>query len=147
MINGSLKYAEGLGGRRDQEYLLCNGGDGEAAGIALLKAVGAWSLELGDEIFVFSTSGNWIKDHSLWLEVQKANWGDVILEDGFKKKLQKDVLGFFKSEETYKRLAIPWKRGIILHGSPGVLYIEAHLIGGIDRFSKETGRPSVSRPL
>lgn len=76
-----------------------------AAAESLLKANGSWSLELGDEIFVFSTNGTWVKDHALWLEVQKADWDDVILDEGFKKKLQKDVYGFFKSEETYKRLA------------------------------------------
>lgn len=93
----------------------------------MLKASGSWSLELGDEIFVFSANGTWVKDHALWMEVQKANWDDVILDEGFKKKLQKDVGGFFKSEEIYKRLAIPWKRGIIMHGPPGI-YVPVHAV-------------------
>jgi transitional endoplasmic reticulum ATPase len=41
--------------------------------------------------------------------VQKSDWKDVILRDEFKKALQKDVFGFFKSEAIYKELAIPWK--------------------------------------
>lgn len=50
-----------------------------------------------------------MKDHNLWLEVQKADWEDVILKDDFKKNLMKDVFGFFDSEELYKKLSIPWK--------------------------------------
>ena len=69
----------------------------------LLSAAGIWTNELHDEIYVFD-SGFWQKDHALWVEVQKANWDDVILKAEFKKRLQKDVLGFFESEELYKRL-------------------------------------------
>jgi transitional endoplasmic reticulum ATPase len=53
----------------------------------------------------------WRKDHGLWVEVQKADWNDVILKDEFKKTLKKDVYGFFTSEDIYKQLAIPWKVG------------------------------------
>ena len=53
------------------------------------------------------------------MEVQKANWDDVILEESFKKALQKDVYSFFGSESLYKSLGIPWKRGIIMRGPPG----------------------------
>ncbi|KAJ3518065.1 hypothetical protein NLJ89_g106 [Agrocybe chaxingu] len=60
-----------------------------------------------------------LKDHGLWLEVQKADWKDVILKDEFKKALQKDVYGFFASESIYKELAIPWKRGLLMYGPPG----------------------------
>ena len=76
--------------------------------LRLLSAAGIWTNELHEEIYVFD-SGFWQKDHSLWVEVQKANWDDVILNAEFKKRLQKDVLGFFESEELYKKLAIPWK--------------------------------------
>ncbi|KAF8897713.1 P-loop containing nucleoside triphosphate hydrolase protein [Infundibulicybe gibba] len=85
---------------------------------ALLLSAGVWSERLHDEIWVFD-QGFWRKDHGLWAEVQKADWKDVILKDDFKKALQKDVYGFFTSEEIYKELAIPWKRGLILYGPPG----------------------------
>ena len=75
---------------------------------ALLHAAGIWTNDLHQEIYVFD-SGYWSKDANLWTEVQKADWADVILEDAFKKNLQKDVFGFFDSEELYKSLAIPWK--------------------------------------
>jgi transitional endoplasmic reticulum ATPase len=53
----------------------------------------------------------WDKDHALWVEVQKANWSDIILDDDLKSTIQGDVESFFKSEKVFKDLAIPWKRG------------------------------------
>lgn len=99
-----------------QHFLLHEGPEEVAR--ALLHAAGLWTNDLHEEIYVFD-SGYWSKDANLWTEVQKADWEDVILEDGFKKNLQKDVFGFFDSEELYKSLAIPWKRGIIMFGPPG----------------------------
>ncbi|CDO71396.1 hypothetical protein BN946_scf184908.g154, partial [Trametes cinnabarina] len=75
---------------------------------AFLVAAGAWSDQLHEEVLVFD-GGFWQKSHGLWLEVQKANWEDVILKDQFKTALKKDIYGFFDSEELYKSLAIPWK--------------------------------------
>ncbi|KAG6831381.1 hypothetical protein H0H92_010983 [Tricholoma furcatifolium] len=84
----------------------------------LLLAVGGWFTQLHDEIWVYN-EGSWQKDHNLWLDVQKGDWKDVILNDNFKKALQKDVYGFFTSEKVYKDLGIPWKRGLIMYGPPG----------------------------
>ncbi|KAG9018836.1 hypothetical protein FRB90_009123 [Tulasnella sp. 427] len=84
----------------------------------LLLAAGTYATELHEEIPVYA-HGWWEHDHQLWLDVQKANWDDVILDADFKKRLQDDVNGFFKSEKVYKDLSIPWKRGIILLGPPG----------------------------
>ncbi|TQS32254.1 hypothetical protein Golomagni_07437, partial [Golovinomyces magnicellulatus] len=36
-----------------------------------------------------------------------------------KKTIIDDHLSFFKSEETYKNLQVPWKRGLIFYGPPG----------------------------
>jgi transitional endoplasmic reticulum ATPase len=77
----------------------------------LLLAAGLYQDKLHDEVWVFN-QGFWNKDRGLWQEIQKANWKDVILKDAFKKSLQKDVYGFFSSEDVYKKLAIPWKVGI-----------------------------------
>ncbi|KAI5124956.1 hypothetical protein M0805_007383 [Coniferiporia weirii] len=110
-----VKYAEGFG-QYSQHYILHEGS--EFPSRALLAAAGAWSYELHDEIWVFN-QGFWSKNRALWTEVQKANWDDVILKDGFKKSLQKDVHSFFDSEGLYKELGIAWKRGLIMHGPPG----------------------------
>jgi hypothetical protein len=71
-------------------------------------AAGIRREQLHDEIWVFN-QGFWDKDHALWVEIQNADWKDVVLKDDFKKSLQKDIYGFFSSEAVYKELAIPWK--------------------------------------
>ena len=85
---------------------------------ALLLAVGDWACEIHEEIYVFDDS-RWKKDHALWTQVQKTKWEDLILDQHMKDGLTGDVLSFFDSQEIYQTLAVPWKRGIILHGVPG----------------------------
>jgi transitional endoplasmic reticulum ATPase len=45
----------------------------------LLLTAGIWGNQLHDEILVFN-QGWWSKSRSLWAEVQKADWKDVILD-------------------------------------------------------------------
>ena len=75
---------------------------------ALLLAAGGWASQLHQEVLVFN-QGFWQKDHGMWVDLQTANWADVILKEKFKTALKKDVYGFFDSEDLYKSLAIPWK--------------------------------------
>ncbi|KAJ7044520.1 P-loop containing nucleoside triphosphate hydrolase protein [Mycena alexandri] len=96
-------------------FILHEGPQGPARSL-ILKS-GLWAESLHDEIWVYN-QGWWQKDHQLWVDIQSADWKDVILKDEFKKALHKDVYGFFKSEPIYKELAIPWKRGLIMHGPP-----------------------------
>ena len=90
------------------QYFILHEGPEDVSRLFLLSA-GAYADSLHDEIWVFDQGGSWRKNHGLWVEVQKANWDDVILADEFKKALKKDVYGFFESKETYEQLAIPWK--------------------------------------
>ncbi|KAF5333195.1 hypothetical protein D9611_002641 [Ephemerocybe angulata] len=106
-----------IGFGTSQQFFILHEGPQEPARLLLL-ASGAWANELHEEIWVYN-QGYWDKSHSLWVEVQKASWDDVILKDDFKKDLQKDVYGFFESEDVYKDLGIAWKRGLIMHGPPG----------------------------
>ncbi|KAI0353456.1 P-loop containing nucleoside triphosphate hydrolase protein [Trametes cingulata] len=110
-----IKYPFGFG-QMTHHFLLHKGPEEPAR--SLLLAAGAWYDQLHEEILVFD-GGFWGKSHSLWSEVQKANWEDVILKDEFKNALKKDIYGFFDSEALYKSLAIPWKRGLIMYGPPG----------------------------
>ncbi|KAI0723095.1 P-loop containing nucleoside triphosphate hydrolase protein [Earliella scabrosa] len=110
-----VEYPSGFG-TMVQHFLVHEGPEENAR--SLILAAGVWGAQLHDEILVYN-SGYWQKDHGLWLEVQKANWKDVILKEEFKTNLQKDIYGFFDSEELYKSLAIPWKRGLIMYGPPG----------------------------
>ncbi|CCX11030.1 Similar to Uncharacterized ATPase YjoB; acc. no. O34703 [Pyronema omphalodes CBS 100304] len=84
----------------------------------LLKETEAWEGEIGERIWVFD-QGRWKKEAGLWGEIQKAKWGDVVLEKGLKERVKGDVERFFGSRERYKELGVPWKRGVIFHGPPG----------------------------
>ncbi|THV08367.1 P-loop containing nucleoside triphosphate hydrolase protein [Dendrothele bispora CBS 962.96] len=110
-----IEYPMGFG--IATENLILHDGPEEHARQLVLNA-GLWGNALHNEIWVFN-QGFWQKDAGLWYEIQKADWKDVILKEEFKKSLKKDVYGFFESEQLYKDLGIPWKRGLILHGPPG----------------------------
>lgn len=84
----------------------------------LLLAAGKWTNELHGEVWVFD-GGRWQKSAELWDSVAKASWDDVILDQEMKDALRADVDHFFDSRETYEKLKIPWKRGIIYYGPPG----------------------------
>ncbi|KAF2235288.1 P-loop containing nucleoside triphosphate hydrolase protein [Viridothelium virens] len=84
----------------------------------LVTAASRWGVELHQQIWVFD-QGWWQKSGELWQSVQKAEWEDVILDEGKKKAIIGDVDKFFDSRGTYERLKVPWKRGVIFHGPPG----------------------------
>lgn len=74
-----------------------------------------YATALKDVIWVFEMGG-WTPSVELWEAVQKASWDDVILDGDFKASLQNDYRTFFKSEEVYRKLNVPWKRGLIFLG-------------------------------
>jgi transitional endoplasmic reticulum ATPase len=84
----------------------------------LLLAASKWTSELHEEIYVFD-DGCWDKNKKLWTAVQSSTWDDVILDPVMKDTLITDVQNFFDSKALYEEYAVPWKRGIILHGTPG----------------------------
>ena len=84
----------------------------------LLLAASKWTSELHDEIYVFD-AGMWTKNQHLWAAVQNSSWDDVILDPNMKETLISDVQNFFDSRSLYEEYAVPWKRGIIFHGTPG----------------------------
>lgn len=85
---------------------------------ALLLEAGKWGTDLHGEVFVFD-QGYWQKNAELYQSVLKASWDSVIMDEKMKKAIIDDHLSFFDSRETYDRLRVPWKRGIIYHGPPG----------------------------
>jgi hypothetical protein len=84
----------------------------------LLMAAGVWANELHDEIWVFD-QGYWRKNSELWDSIQQASWDDIILEESMKEAIVDDVVDFFGNRDTYQRLGVPWKRGVIYYGPPG----------------------------
>jgi transitional endoplasmic reticulum ATPase len=85
---------------------------------ALLLAAGSWANELHGEVWVFD-QGYWQKSAELFRSILSAEWDHVILDADMKKAIIEDHLSFFESRETYARLKVPWKRGIIYYGPPG----------------------------
>lgn len=79
----------------------------------LIAACSKWTAESHDEIWVFD-KGYWDKSKELHQAVHGAKWEDVILDEGVKKSLVKDVEGFFDAQETYTRFGIPWKVSVSL---------------------------------
>lgn len=84
----------------------------------LIAASTKWSENVHDEVLMFDQEC-WTKNKELWASVQNASWEDVIMDKDMKETLVTDVEGFFDCKEDYKEFAVPWKRGIILHGLPG----------------------------
>ncbi|MCJ1383342.1 hypothetical protein MMC17_006455 [Xylographa soralifera] len=117
-------YNEGAFGLPLYACILCEPtGQETAASVsvsteALIMAASKWSLELHGEMWVFDQM-YWHKNKSLWEEIQKASWEDVILDGDMKQALQDDVEGFFDEKDNYEKFQIPWKRGIIFYGPPG----------------------------
>lgn len=85
---------------------------------ALIMACGRWSHPV-DNDFIYVYDGYWSASKSLWQQVQKARWEDVILNEEMKKTLVDLMTKFFDSEDIYKDLGVPWKRGVIFHGPAG----------------------------
>lgn len=63
--------------------------------------------------------GNWGKSRELFESVMKSSWDNVILDKEMKDAIISDHLTFFESRESYQKLRVPWKRGLLYHGPPG----------------------------
>ena len=118
-----VEWVDRLYGRVKNYYILSSKSDVDATGHDavvdhLLLAAGKWTSELHNEIYVFD-SGRWVKNAELWTAVQSSSWDDVILHPAMKETLISDVQGFFDSRAVYEEYAVPWKRGVIVHGTPG----------------------------
>lgn len=83
----------------------------------LIRAVGDWINTIEDVVWVYDNY--WRQDRELWKEVQKASWDNVILDESVKHELTSVAHKFFDSEDTYRELGVPWKRGLLFHGPPG----------------------------
>ncbi|KAL8967862.1 MAG: hypothetical protein Q9183_002732 [Haloplaca sp. 2 TL-2023] len=85
---------------------------------SLIMACGRWSHPV-DNDFIYVYDGYWSASKALWQQVQKASWKDVILNEEMKKTVVDLMTKFFDSEDIYKSLGVPWKRGVIFHGPAG----------------------------
>ncbi|MEM7557589.1 MAG: ATP-binding protein [Planctomycetota bacterium] len=69
-------------------------------------------------ILVFN-NGRWGRSTSHYEAIQSASFDDLILADDLKQRIRSDFSQFLASEEQYKTLGIPWRRGALLTGPPG----------------------------
>ncbi|KAK1058443.1 hypothetical protein LTR74_013412 [Friedmanniomyces endolithicus] len=83
----------------------------------LIQTVGDWLLSDQEVVWVFD--GYWQRSKALYLEVMKATWDKVILDEAVKKDLTSVTNKFFSSKQVYEDLGVPWKRGLLFHGPPG----------------------------
>jgi AAA+ superfamily predicted ATPase len=74
--------------------------------------------EIQSEILVFE-DGFWSKDSDLFESIQNASFDNLILSGTLKQEIQNDLTHFLAARETYEAYSVPWKRGILLIGSPG----------------------------
>ena len=84
----------------------------------LIREATKWGVQLHNEVWVFD-QGWWLKNRQLYEAVAKSSWENVILDEGMKKAIIADVENFFDGQDTYEKLQVPWKRGIIYYGPPG----------------------------
>lgn len=100
-----------------QHHIVCHdcGDNGEAIIRELIREVSAYNSKIDHGILVFDQS-RWQVDRELWKAISHSTWDDVILDSDLKDKLRHEYRSFYKSEQTYKELGVPWKRGIIYLG-------------------------------
>lgn len=66
-------------------------------------------------LYICTRWGGWSRRNDL----PERSLASVILKSGQKESLVDDLNEFFKHEETYGRLGVPWHRGYLLYGPPG----------------------------
>lgn len=103
-------------GYQQMQYILKEPAEGEtvmssnSVADKLLYTVGQWQKP--DDKYVYVYDGYWQMSRLLYDEIQKANWDDVILNEDMKKTITELMHKFFDSEDIYKDLGVPWKRGV-----------------------------------
>jgi len=53
------------------------------------------------------------------IPIMPVSWDDIFLPPSFAESIRTNVTGFFQSENRYRALGIPYRRGLLFAGSPG----------------------------
>jgi hypothetical protein len=77
-----------------------------------------WNAEVRGEVLVFE-DGGWHKSQELFQAIEGTTFESLILPEALKSEVQSDLSRFFAARATYERYGIPWKRGVLLLGTPG----------------------------
>ena len=112
-------------GYQQMQYILKEPADGEtvmssnSVTDSLIATVGKWQKPDDEKFIYVYDSGFWQESRSLYEQVRKSEWKDVILNEDMKKTITDLMHKFFDSKDIYKDLGVPWKRGVIFHGPAG----------------------------
>jgi hypothetical protein len=109
-----MSWQGGFAGERHYWILADTG----AIAQAFFAAVCRWNIEIRDEVLVFE-NGNWGKSPELFQAIRGTTFDHLILSGNLKQEVQTDLENFFQSRSIYQEYGIPWKRGVLLIGSPG----------------------------
>jgi SpoVK/Ycf46/Vps4 family AAA+-type ATPase len=94
--------------------------------ICVIKKDSAKAEKFLNELFEYATKNNYLKNKKIapdftFLETNKNyTWDSVILDDKTKSKITKNLNVILNNLEIYNINKIPFKRGIVLKGVPGV---------------------------
>jgi hypothetical protein len=105
-------------GRRSDEtctWIVCSG---RAAGEALVDAVGRHARVRRSRVMVFE-EGCWEDAPRLESNLSRYSWESIVLSEGTATRIRSAAELFFRSEQVYRDLGIPWKLGFLLVGPPG----------------------------
>lgn len=70
------------------------------------------------DILVFA-SGQWVRDPVLTRSIAAATFDNLVLSQELRSALLQNFDEFYDAEESYRRMRLPWKRGVLLLGPPG----------------------------
>jgi hypothetical protein len=102
---------------------------------ALHLAISAFqsALSHNNSVLVFD-EGHWEPDNDLYASIQKASWDDVVLDAGLAARVQAEYTSFLRSEEVYKGMDVPWKRGLMFLG------VSVAPVAGMEKGERKRGR-------
>lgn len=109
-----LTWSNGRGGN-SYHWIVA---DREEIAREFVRAVCDWCAAPHDEILEFD-DGVWNKSRELFESIEAATFDNLILRDELKEEIRGDFRQFFAARDVYARYRIPWRRGVLLAGSPG----------------------------
>lgn len=93
-------------------------GDTAEQARTFFSAVCAWCSSTRGEVLSFE-NGSFSRSEALYRQIQSASFDDLILAPELASAVRDDVRRFVAAKETYTKLRVPWKRGLLLLGAPG----------------------------
>jgi ATPase family protein associated with various cellular activities (AAA) len=105
------------GQRYDETYTWIACPDREAAD-RLVDATGRHVANDQARVMFFE-NGDWEESPRLEKTLSCYSWDSIVLPEATKGQMQRTADLFFRSEQLYRELGIPWKLGFLLVGPPG----------------------------